>query len=529
MNEVKITVKNYRCFSDTQPARFVLKNGLTSFIGVNNAGKSSVLKIFYEFRDLFVKSSTSHFLFVNNGDHPNFPDEIDDPQEVFNNENNRSMKIEFEFTNPTDIIAGKLVGRLVIIISRELIFSVCFFDSTNLEIVLSNSTTSPVNLVENSSQMISTMESLSRIFYVGAFRNAINPFKTQDYMTENTINAQLMSYYDMTIGAKFIKYWKSFKTGTDRENRKRSIGITSDICRIFKFDTLEITQSDTDRNIIFIINGNTYNLSEIGSGIAQFFLVLANIAIKNPSFILIDEPEINLHPSLQIEFLNVLENYASNGVLYATHSIGLARCADRIYSVYRDENKKSTIREFERKSILTELLGELSYSAYRELGFNKVLLVEGRTEIKVVQQFLRKYDKDNEFFVVSLGGSQYICEHSQDELREFMRTSEKIFAMIDSEKDASDKSVETSRQKFVDNCKDIGIECHILEYRATENYFPERVVKLVKGDNCKMLKPFEKLDDRWAKSENWRLAQEMKKEELEATDLGIFIKKICEI
>ena len=51
-------------------------------------------------------------------------------------------------------------------------------------------------------------------------------------------------------------------------------------------------------------------------------MVLLNIAIKKPSFILIDEPEINLHPSLQIKFLDILERYASNGVLYATHSVG---------------------------------------------------------------------------------------------------------------------------------------------------------------------------------------------------------------
>ena len=250
---------------------------------------------------------------------------------------------------------------------------------------------------------------------------------------------------------------------------------------------------------------------------------------------MIDEPEINLHPSLQLEFLDILERYASNGVLYATHSVGLARHADQIYSVFKDNDNISNIREFENRSSLSELLGELSYSAYRELGFTKVLLVEGRTEVKVIQQFLRKYDKDHEFFIVSMGGSQYICEHSEDELREFMRASEKIFALIDSEKASSDQELDSSRQGFVNICGRLGIDCHVLEWRATDNYFPDRVIRQIKGQNFQALAPYQKLGEtsqgiqHWAKSENWRFAQAMSKDELESTDLGDFIKRICEI
>jgi len=51
--------------------------------------------------------------------------------------------------------------------------------------------------------------------------------------------------------------------------------------------------------------------------------VLGNAALKKPSFILIDEPEISLHPSLQLKFLMKLAGYASEGVVFATHNIGL--------------------------------------------------------------------------------------------------------------------------------------------------------------------------------------------------------------
>ncbi len=551
MNDVKITIKNYRCFSDTKPAQFILKNGLTSFIGVNNVGKSSLLKFFYEFRNLFKIGITNDTINKGRNQTFAFPLEVRDPQEIFYNGNSRPLEIEFYLLdNLIEENNYPAIKKIKIIVLRDASFSIKLYSSNK---VIDNTNDDKVlgiygKLIRRSgsrllddehesleiSRIITVLDHLKNTFYVGAFRNAINPFTTEDLSRQRSIQEWHSSYYDINIGAKIIQLWKEFKNGNNLGNRQKAIELTKQICQIFNFQSLDISLSANEYNFLFSINEKSYNLSDIGSGIAQFFVVLANIVIKQPSFILIDEPEINLHPSLQLEFLNILESYASNGVLYATHSVGLARHADQVYSVFKEDNI-SNIREFEKRSPLSELLGELSYSAYRELGFKKVLLVEGRTEIKVMQQFLRKYDRDHEFFVVSLGGSQYICGHSEDELREFMRTSDKIFAIIDSEKTAEDQNLDSSRQAFISICNNLNIDCHVLKRRATDNYFPDIVIKQVKGQNFQALAPYQKLGEttqgiqHWAKSENWCFAQAMTKEQLEETDLGIFIKRICEI
>src|SRR5205823_7052688 len=114
---------------------------------------------------------------------------------------------------------------------------------------------------------------------------------------------------------------------------------------------------------------------------AQFIVTLANIAKGQPTYVLIDEPESNLHPSLQLDFLMTVGSYASEGVVFATHSIGLARAsADRIYSVQKSADGTSPVSPLEKTSGLVEFLGELNFSGYRELGFSKILLVEGPTE-----------------------------------------------------------------------------------------------------------------------------------------------------
>ena len=257
---------------------------------------------------------------------------------------------------------------------------------------------------------------------------------------------------------------------------------------------------------------------------------MANLLVEKPVYILIDEPELNLHPMLQIDFLTTLGKYASKGVLFATHNIGLARVsAEYIYTV-RKSVEGSLVNDYEKNPSLPELLGELSFSTYKEFGFDNILLVEGSSEIKTIQQFLRKYGQDHNIVLLPLGGSDLIKGSSKYELEEIKRISENIFALIDSEKTSADQTLSKERQDFLNNCEEIGIDCHILKYRAIENYFTDEAIKKTKGDNFQALQPYQLLKDiknGWKKSENWRIAKEMSKEDLEKTDLGEFLKRLC--
>jgi hypothetical protein len=51
--QIRYELSNYRCFPDDQSARLVIRPGFTSFIGINNAGKSTVLRSLFELREFF--------------------------------------------------------------------------------------------------------------------------------------------------------------------------------------------------------------------------------------------------------------------------------------------------------------------------------------------------------------------------------------------------------------------------------------------------------------------------------------------
>jgi hypothetical protein len=141
---------------------------------------------------------------------------------------------------------------------------------------------------------------------------------------------------------------------------------------------------------------------------------------------------------------------------------------------------------------------------------------------------LRKYGKDHEVVILPLGGASLINETSELQLQEVKRITEDVYAIIDSERNGEDAPLAEDRRKFVEICKTVDIPCHILERRATENYFSERAIQIVKSEKYHALQPYEALDKQngWGKAENWRIAREMVKSELDNTDLGQFLEEL---
>jgi ABC-type cobalamin/Fe3+-siderophores transport system ATPase subunit len=525
---LEITLKNYRCFSDSKPAQFTLRDGFTGLLGVNNAGKSSLLKFFYEFRTLFqTMSEPGNILPALQGNHRafQFPGTILDHEELFCNANSRDLSIKLRLAQdgspkmnglPIPLEVVFIVPRASNTAKAELHLANTQLDLSRKDIDFQGTILRVGGHAEvEFLPLFDKLKELADTLYIGPFRNAIN------------VGGQ-GSYFDIAVGQDFIRTWRNYKTGNAKRHNEASYRLTEDIRRIFEFDALEINSSQDEQTLQFFVNGRSYKLSELGAGLAQFVIVLANAATRRPCYILIDEPELNLHPTLQVDFLTTLASYARKGVLFATHSYGLARAnAQSVYTVRKDTKHQSEVRPLEATPRLAELLGELSFCGYKELGFDKILLVEGVTDVLTIQQFLRIYGKDHRIVLLPLGGSHLINGSREQELREVTRITSNVFALIDSERGAPNAPPEQTRTAFVQACCNAGLrKCHVLDRRATENYLADAAVKAVKGSNYRAPAPFEelkKLSPSWSKDENWRIAREMTAQDLDNTDLGQFL------
>lgn len=526
-----MSIENYRCFPKGSPASLSLSKGSSALLGVNNSGKSSLLKFFYEMRSAFKQLGNPAVIqqvFGGGTIHLQPPPEIQDQDEMFFNGNRDDIRIEVSLRAST----SDAIAKGVVIIARS--GGTCtlkLFAANGQEITVGDIVgrsgsvrwdedilRGPTgNEIAHFLQIRSAFKALAETYYIPAFRH-ISPLAPAE--------GAAPSYYDINVGRPFIEMWHNMQAGSSKQNREQIHRLVEEVRENFGFERLEITPSLDRNSLQLVIDGRPFTLQEIGAGIAQFVVVLGNAAFRKPSFILIDEPEISLHPSLQLKFMMKLSSYASEGVIFATHSIGLARSvAEEIYSV-SSSRKGSEIRKIDENPRLAELLGELNYEGYRPLGFNKVLLVEGRTSVKVFVEFLRLLSKDHEFLVVPM--SDLINQYSRDELQEVTRICQHTFAVIDSERQNAGNQIEARREAFAQNCRDLQIDCLVLEYRAIENYLSDRAVKIAQGAAYRSLKPFEGRQgvNLWPKTENWKIARAMQRAEIETTDLGRFLARI---
>jgi hypothetical protein len=367
------------------------------------------------------------------------------------------------------------------------------------------------------SPLFEAAQRLVRTCYLPAFRNAINVGTKGDY-------------YDISVGQAFVQAFREWKTGNSIAQNEATNRLIADIRELFGFEQFDINPSPDNTTLQLFINGRSFRLHELGSGLAQVILVFANVAVKQPAYVLIDEPELSLHPSLQLKFLSTLARYASTGVLFATHSYGLARSsADQIYTLQKVAEGESEVALFDAIGNLPGLLEDLSFSGYRELGFDKILLVEGPHDLPVFRHFLRLFRKDHRIVLLPLGGDGMINGARAKELEELKRICPSLAAVIDSERTGPDALVSKNRGDFETACKATNVPCHILERRAIENYFPDAAIKKIRGDNHRALGPFERFRDvplEWSKADNSRVAMEMSPEDILVTDLGRFLESL---
>lgn len=91
--------------------------------------------------------------------------------------------------------------------------------------------------------------------------------------------------------------------------------------------------------------GEEFNINDLSSGEKQLFLRTLSIKMLEPknSIILIDEPELSLHPKWQQRIIEVYKKIGENNqIIIATHSPHILGSVsnENIFILYRDENGK---------------------------------------------------------------------------------------------------------------------------------------------------------------------------------------------
>ena len=148
------------------------------------------------------------------------------------------------------------------------------------------------------------------------------------------------------------------------------------------------------------------NVKDAGTGVEQLLLTIVVGQTSAASMLVVEEPETNLHPGAQRQLMAHLDEWSnSRPVIVATHSplIIDSQPGGAIYEVTRSSGRSAVARVHEDQEV-TALLKSLGVRSSDVLGSNRILVVEGKTDQAILEEWFPSLRSRNSVAVVPGGG-----------------------------------------------------------------------------------------------------------------------------
>ena len=152
-------------------------------------------------------------------------------------------------------------------------------------------------------------------------------------------------------------------------------------------------------------------IARMGEGFKRLFVMLFYVFNPRYHIILIDEPEIHLHPTLLKKFLRILmDKKLDNQIFLTTHSSVLVQpeTIEHIWRVSRDKDRNTVISSMAQSNQSiprARLFQELNADNTEMFFADKVLLVEGVSDRILMRGLLDKFHESrHDIKVIYTGG-----------------------------------------------------------------------------------------------------------------------------
>ena len=272
--------------------------------------------------------------------------------------------------------------------------------------------------------------------------------------------------------------------------------IISDVREFFPdLEGLESDRTEQDvATVVYREHSRDLDLLYAGAGLKHFLDMIVKTKMSQADIVLIDEPEMGLHPDLQRKLVQYFRRRAEeNGQQFfvATHSAVFIADPDSV-TVYRVENRRGE-RKVSRvpPESLHSLWGDLGIRPSDFLQHDIVVMVEGAKDVAFMEHVLRElYGPDLDG--VSVGVLQYagsaadgIVSGSLD-LGNVCGHRGYVLWLRDRDA-AANQDPDPTAERFRQAVQAAGQTCHIWRKREIEFYLPLPVfVEAVSGDQSRV-------------------------------------------
>ncbi|GAI99803.1 unnamed protein product, partial [marine sediment metagenome] len=228
-----------------------------------------------------------------------------------------------------------------------------------------------------------------------------------------------------------------------------------------------------------------------GTGIHELIIICKVLALSEKSIVLIEEPEIHLHPHLQRKFINLLINKNDNIYFITTHSNVFLDFNQNISIYHVTHNRSETsVSHVNSDKKCYSILEDLGYKASDLLQTNGIIWVEGPSDRIYLKRWIKLLRKDFiegiHYTIMFYGGrllnhvSMECQQFLTDEFISLLRINKNAMIIIDSDKIYPEDQINETKKR-IENETEEG-NCWITEGREIENYLTENTMnKWLKG------------------------------------------------
>ena len=228
-----------------------------------------------------------------------------------------------------------------------------------------------------------TSKPLHNVFNLAGYTNAQIPAVIADALEDESVMGELADKLGETATKYLEEVWPEHRVSLRVHTAAPTI-------------TFHVVEKDTPA-------GRRYEIAERSDGFKHFFAILLNLAAENSTeqlkdcLILLDEPEVHLHPSgakfLRDELLKIAKY---NTVVYSTHSIFMIdrSCLNRHYKIFKENETTQIVKIDDSNPFKEELVYESLGTSIFELISEHNILFEGLTDKKLFDAFTHKYRID---------------------------------------------------------------------------------------------------------------------------------------
>ena len=206
-----------------------------------------------------------------------------------------------------------------------------------------------------------------------------------------------------------------------------------------------------------------------GSGIKEALRLLLDIEFQDPSLLLVEEPEIHLHPALETTMMRYLKEVSQDRqVFITTHSTNFLDNAamTNVYLVSKDESTKAQL--LDQGQVEEQIPVELGIRLSSLFIYDRLVFVESQTDEEIIRAWAQtlgvNFNQSNVGFI-HMDGARNLTYFAADSTLSFLaRRKVKMWFMIDrDEKD--EEEIRAIQERLGPNAI-----ASVLQKREIENY-----------------------------------------------------------